>query len=179
MTPLPLGTLGSLLLGLILLTPAAGRAATILDEVKLGVLAHDVPVFDDQIEHGVDANGELLFASPVFLAAIGAPRPHLGLTVNTAGKTSYAYAGLTWTAALYHQIFGALGLGGAIHDESNTGSPGHVGLGTRLLFHEEADLGYHFSAMNVSLFLDHISNAGIGRHNPGMTNLGIRTGFSF
>lgn len=178
MTPSLLGLLGSLLLGLILLAPAVGRAA-ILDEVKFGVLAHDVPVFDDQIEHGVDANGELLFASPGFLAVLGAPRPHLGLTVNTAGKTSFAYAGLTWTATLYHQIFGALGLGGAIHNYSNTGSPSRVGLGTRLLFHEEADLGYHFSAMSVSLFLDHISNAGIGRRNPGMTNLGIRTGFSF
>jgi lipid A 3-O-deacylase len=181
-------TLGTFALCLLVIIPKPGRAdGAWIDEAKLGLLAHDVPLFDPHIETGVDVNGELLFKPVAVFPGIGTLRPHLGMTINTEGKTSYAYTGLTGTAKLIDgafrpqdDIFGALGVGGAIHDYSNTGSPGRVGLGSRLLFHEELDLGYRFAgACDVSLFMDHVSNADIGRHNPGMTNLGIRTGYSF
>ncbi|HXP31791.1 MAG TPA: acyloxyacyl hydrolase [Stellaceae bacterium] len=183
-----LATLATCALCLLVIIPRPGRAdGGWIDEAKLGLLAHDVPLFDPHIENGVDVNGELLFKPLTAFPGIGTLRPHLGMTVNTEGETSYAYTGLTGTAKLIDGvfrpgdgIFGSLGLGGAIHDNSNTGSPGHVGLGSRLLFHEELDLGYRFAgAADVSLFMDHLSNADIGRHNPGMTNLGIRTGYNF
>ncbi len=81
---------------------SAPRAAAqdIFDEAKIGLLAHDVPIGGDHREPGVDGNGEVLFVSPGFLAPIWAPRPHIGLTINSAGKNSYAYAGLTWRAAI-------------------------------------------------------------------------------
>lgn len=172
----------------VLLAPMVALAGSgLIDAVKIGVLAHDVPLFDDHTESGVDLNGEVLFTSPAFLAMFGAPRPNLGVTINTLNKTDYAYGGLVWTADFFRglfrpgdAIFGSLGLGGAIHDRPNGKSPGYVGLGTRLLFHEEGDLGYRINPVwSVSLFVDHISNADISEHNPGLTNLGIRIGYRF
>src|SRR5262245_38931951 len=58
-----------------------------IDEVKMGVLAHDIRVFGlgRPGEAGADFNVEVLFPSPAFLRILGAPRPHLGVSVNTAG----------------------------------------------------------------------------------------------
>ena len=70
----------------------------------LGVLAHDVGIFGDNIEDGVDIVGEVLFKSPDIFSIIGSPRPTLGVSVNTAGRTDYAYFDLTWTAALWRPI---------------------------------------------------------------------------
>lgn len=105
------------------------------------------------------------------------------LNVNSSGGNSYAYAGLTWEANFTDQFFGDLGLGGAVHDGPDlTALPvrSHKGLGTRFLFHESVALGYRVSASwNASAYLDHVSNAGLGPRNPGITNLGMRVGYKF
>lgn len=161
----------------------AEAAAGVLDEVKLGVLDHDVQIGGEHKEDGVDGNAELLFVSPPILSPLFSPRPHFGVTVNSAGKNSYAYVGLTWLAHLGDAAFADLGLGGAIHDGPDTTSPfthDHKGLGTRFLFHESAELGYRLSSTwSVALFIDHVSNADIGSRNPGLTNIGGRIGYSF
>lgn len=156
-------------------------ASGILDEVDLGLLAHDVPIGDPRHESGVDTNGEVRFVSPGFLAPILAPRPHVGISANSDGGNSYAYAGLTWTANFTSLWFADLGLGGAVHNgPDNSTTPYHKGLGTRGLFHEYLDFGGHFAApWSAAIFLDHVSNADIGRHNPGLTNLGLRVGYAF
>jgi len=160
---------------------AAKAQSTWVSEAKLGVLDHDVRIGGDHAEPGIDVNGELLFASPGFLRIIGAPRPHLGGSVNTSGATSYAYAGLTWTATLFGPFYGSLGLGGAVHDgQLDEPVPQRKLFGSRVLFHEYVELGYRMlPAVSVSVFLDHMSNADLARHNAGLTNLGMRTGFSF
>lgn len=152
-----------------------------IDEGKLGLVDHDIALGADHTEPGIDVNGELLFTSPGFLAAIGAPRPHLGGSVNTAGATSYAYFGLTWTAALSDTVFAGLGLGGAVHDGELAGTDPHrKQLGSRVLFHAYVELGYRLTATtSLSLFLDHMSNADLARHNQGMTNIGLRVGLKF
>ena len=48
-------------------------------------------------ETGADINFEVWFTAPAFLRILGLPRPHLGLSVNTAGATDYGYVGLTWS----------------------------------------------------------------------------------
>src|SRR5262245_19870847 len=90
-------------LALVLLTPTilwAGLAyaePSWLDEVKLGVLAHDIRLLGNHVEPGADITVEVLFPSPALLRLLGAPRPHLGLSINTAGATDYGYLGLTWS----------------------------------------------------------------------------------
>lgn len=177
-------------IGLTLLPFAAHAGNGIVDEMKLGVLDHDVPIGGDHKECCVDANGEILFTSPSILSWFWAPRPNLGVTINTAGKNSYGYFGLAWDGDFLRDtfqpndsFFWELGLGGAVHTGPNQASPAtrdHKGLGSRILFHEELDIGYRFTRRsNLSLFLDHISDANLTSHNPGLTNLGVRMGFRF
>ena len=178
-------------LSVIWLAAAAAPASAqlnIVDEVKAGVLAHDVGFLGHHLEKGPDVNLEMLFTPPELLAIIGSPRPHIGADINTAGKTSDGYFGLTWGIMLIQNLFGygdgifANGsLGGAVHDGYlNSGPPNRKLLGTRALFRESAELGYQLvPGINISALLDHISNANIGHHNMGITSAGARLGFKF
>src|SRR5215469_7282140 len=105
------------------LTTSAALADGIVDEVKAGVLAHDVGFLGNSVEGGADIVGEVLLRSPNFLHIIGAPRPTIGGSANTNGKTNYVYFDMTWTAAVWQLILqqgdgmyvGGV-LGGAVHD---------------------------------------------------------------
>lgn len=175
-----------------LLLPAPASAQVpFLDEFKIGALAHDVGFLGHHVEAGADVNLELLFTSPDFLSVIGSPRPHIGADINTAGRTSDGYFGLTWGIMLLQNffqpgdgIFANGSLGGAIHDgDPLTGAqqpPGRKLLGSRILFRESAELGYAINPrINVSAFLDHISNANLAPRNAGITSAGARVGFKF
>jgi lipid A 3-O-deacylase len=110
---------------LLLLAPfplVPALAGSIVDEVKAGVLAHDIGFLGDSVEGGADIGAEVLFKSPDFLQVIGAPRPTIGGWVNTNGKTDYLYFDMTWTATVSQPILQQDGmyvgvfLGGAVHD---------------------------------------------------------------
>src|SRR5438477_5051664 len=166
----------------------ASAQLKIVDEVKAGVLAHDVGFLGHHLEKGPDVNLEMLFTPPDILAIIGSPRPHIGADINTAGKTSDGYFGLTWGITLIQSLFGAGdgvfangSLGGAVHDGYiNSGPLNRKLLGSRILFRESAEFGYQLTpGINVSALLDHISNANLGRHNMGITSAGARFGLRF
>jgi lipid A 3-O-deacylase len=171
-------------------TPAAAQVKFV-DEVKLGVLSHDVGFLGHHVESGADVNLEVLFASPDILGFIGSPRPHIGADINTDGRTSDGYFGLTWGIMLIQNLFGAGdgifangSLGGAVHDASPlTGAvqpPGRKLLGSRILFRESAEIGYQMTPqLSVSAILDHISNANLAKRNAGITNAGARFGVKF
>jgi lipid A 3-O-deacylase len=159
-----------------------------MDEVKLGVLVHAIRFLANHVEPGADINVEVLFPSPAFLRVLWAPRPHLGLSLNTAGATDYAYVGLTWTGrpwrpllALPEGLFAAGSLGGGVHDgHLNTAPPERQILGSRLLFRESVEAGYQLTRkVSLSVMLDHLSNAGLATHNQGLTNFGVRIGVTF
>jgi lipid A 3-O-deacylase len=170
--------------------PATAQV-NIVDELKIGGLAHDVTFLGRHRESGADVNLEVLFTSPTFLEVIGSPRPHIGGDINTDGNTSDGYFGLTWGIMLIQNLFNSGdgifangSLGGAIHDGSPlTGPeapPGKKLLGSRILFRESAELGYAINpVINVSAFLDHISNANLAPRNAGITSAGARLGFKF
>jgi lipid A 3-O-deacylase len=169
----------------------AGSAAAqtqVVDELKFGVLAHDVGLFDEHVEGGADINFEALFTSPDFLGVIGSPRPHLGGSVNTAGNTSVGYFGLTWGITLLEDlwtsgdgIFANASLGGALQNGyTSSAPPGRKKLGSTALFRESLELGYRMTpAFSVSPYLDHMSNANLAPRNAGLTDAGIRFGFRF
>lgn len=158
----------------------------IISEVKLGLLEHDVSFFGHGKEPGRDINAELLFTSPDFLSAIFAPRPHLGVSINTAGATSLAYAGLTWSfypfngGAIGHLWFSPF-LGGALHNgELRTDDPNRKENGTRALFHLGGEVGIDVTEqVNVSIYYEHSSNANLGGHNEGINSAGVRLGWRF
>jgi lipid A 3-O-deacylase len=160
----------------------------IIDEVKAGVLAHDVGFLGHHIEHGPDVNLEMLFTSPDMLSVIGSPRPHIGADINTAGATSDGYFGLTWGISLIQNlfrpgdyVFANGSLGGAVHDGYLLSAPdGHKRLGSPVLFRESAEVGYQVTpTISVSALLDHISNANLAPRNAGITSAGARFGIKF
>ncbi len=179
-------------------SPAAAADA-LLTDVRLGILAHDVPILGVQEEHGADVNGELVFESFVPDSAVAGiapgwrwlfqPAPNFGIDANTAGATSQLYFGLTWTADLDtggwlwpdHAVFLGIGVGpafnnGHIHSIAND----HLALGSNALFHGSLELGYRVTPQwSLSVYFEHSSNAGLARENAGLDNLGMRVGWHF
>jgi lipid A 3-O-deacylase len=159
-----------------------------IDELKIGVLRHDAGIFGNNKEDGVDINFETRFVSPEILRPLFAPRPHLGVSVNTAGDTSQLYAGLTWSFTLLRGLFSTsdsfyldASIGGAAHDgKLDTDAIDRKALGSRFLFRESLELGYSFTpSQSISIMLDHVSNANLANRNEGLDNLGIRYGLKF
>ncbi len=169
-------------------SPAAAQPR-IFDELKVGVLAHDVGIFGHHKESGGDVNLELLFTSPDFLRILGSPRPHIGTDVNSDGNTSQFYAGLTWHLTLLpgvmaksDALYVEASLGGAIHNGEAEGpsNSNEKRLGSVALFRESLELGWKFTDFQTfGIYMDHISNAGLATHNEGLTSLGLRMGFKF
>jgi lipid A 3-O-deacylase len=171
-------------------SPPKPAVVQILDELKLGLLAHDVGLFGHHKEKGFDTNLEILFASPNIFRYIWSPRPHFGADINAYGKTSSYYAGLTWGGVFYKPgwspdrddgFFAFLAVGGAVNDgKISTTDPHRKSLGSHELFREGLDIGYSLNAMvSVSGFIDHISNANLANRNEGLTNAGARIGLKF
>lgn len=174
--------------GIAVAQTGAAEQPRIVDELKVGGLAHDVGFLGRHVEGGADVNVELLFTSPDLLRYIGSPRPHIGADINTSGNTSDGYFGLTWGIMLIQNLFGvgdgifANGsLGGAVHDgHLLTAPPDRKRLGSRVLFRESLELGYQVNpVVSVSAILDHISNANLAPRNAGITSAGARIGFRF
>ncbi len=187
-------------LAALLLTTAQSRAEDgIVTDVRLGVLAHNMPVIGPQREHGVDINGETLFVSPVpeaWTADIAPiyrwmlrPQPNFGVSANTNGYTSQVYFGLTWTVDLDNggylwpdgAVFFGIGFGPAFntgHVHSTSGN--RLSLGSNVLFHPTLELGYRITPQwSISAFIEHSSNAGLAEDNPGLNDVGARVGLHF
>lgn len=182
------------------LYPAASRAQNITyGELKFGVWAHDPTILEGR-EGGVDINPEVIFASPVTSDMVASvpgsnwlwwalqPRPTIGASINTAGKTDQFYAGATWSWMLLHDLinpgdginfsffFGPGGNDGQLHNGDAT----HKALGSHILFREAAELGYQINpTWEISVYLDHISNGGLAKENQSINDLGARIGFRF
>ena len=165
----------------ILALSLAGPARAGVDEVRWGVMAHDVGVFGGEHERGVDIDAEMLFDSPQFLAPLWSPRPHVGVSVNSVGDTSQAYAGVTWTWDATDWLFLDFSLGGALHNgELESDRIDRVSLGARVLFRESVSIGVRLGERStVSVMLAHISNANLAEHNEGLDTFGIRWGYRF
>lgn len=163
------------------------RAQTkVVDEVLFGAFQHDTPFLASQREHGADVNFEVRFTSPDFLSFLWSPRLFIGGLVNSEGATDQAYFGFGWDMTLSRAVFKPddslffrLDLGGSVNDEKHVdGDIDHKAIGSHLLFRESVDLGYHFDpTWSGMISFNHISNAGLARHNQGLNDLGLRFGF--
>ena len=174
------------------LTPAAvqpaftyPQAQSIFSEVRLGGFAHGV----GNPERGsADVNAEILtrkvlqLDDPFWNAFV--PRLHLGATINTGGQTSHGYFGLTWTYDVFPRVFVEASFGGSVNN-GYTGRESfvpfdHAKLGCPTLFRESASVGYRFTEQwSVMATIEHASNANLCTYNRGMTNVGVRVGYSF
>jgi len=150
------------------------NAGDIISEIRFGVLAHDPLI---QKENGVDLNAELFFNS--WTSGSWQLRPAIGVTANLNGDTSQAYIGLVYGGPISDSLFVELGAGGAIHNgKLETADPDRKELGSRVLFHAEASVGVMLTdTTSLSLYVDHMSNAGIEERNEGLETAGARVGF--
>lgn len=154
----------------------------LIHELKLGLLAHDVDSLwsGSSRESGTDFNIEAIL-SPSMEIMNGTLRPAIGATINDNSDTSKVYAAARWETSLSQDGFFAVGLGVALHD-GNTGLTdiNHKALGSSVLFHIPIEAGIRFGKANsLSLYFDHMSNAGFANANEGMDTLGIRYGYLF
>lgn len=173
------------------------HSGNIVEEARAGVLDHDVRFLGGR-ESGPDINAELLFASPFpqdwgnslpdWLAWVARPRPHLGGDLNTAGATSQAYAGLTWTAPLSQHLLSDsdavtldLDFGPSVNNgHVDRARPDRKALGSNALFRLAAELGWHPTPrLGVYLLYEHASNAGLANNNQSINDIGLRAGYRF
>ena len=183
------------------LYPAAPRAQTLTNltfgEVKLGVLAHDAHFLGGK-EHGVDINPELIMPSPVadawaaslpgYLRSMVQPRPTFGVEANTSSYTNQFYFGTTWTWQLFGNVIqpgdgitGGIFFGGSLNDgEEVSNKPNRKSLGSHILFREALELGYRINPVwQISVMVDHVSNAGSAQYNQSINDVGVRLGLRF
>jgi len=164
------------------LVPTAPAAA---QEVFAGLYAHEVdtPLTLRTEESGADIAAGYRFAPIEALAAIGKPAPYVIGSLNTAGDTSFAGAGLSWTIGKGpFYVRPAVGL--VVHDgPSHRVSPltgRRTDLGSRVLFEPEIGLGYRVSdKVSVEASWMHISQGRVfnWEQNPGIDMMGARLAY--
>ncbi len=165
--------------------PPPEQAASLFSEVRFGFAAQD----PGSQENGSPAlSGEVLLQKPLTSSDVFAsyfiPRPHVGGSVNLAGKTNYAYAGLTWTFDLTPQVFVEGSLGGAIHDGYKGAlayaPDDRAALGCSPVFRQAGSIGYRLSDnWSVIASVENLSSSGACSPNQSLTNFGARLGYSF
>jgi len=165
-------------------TPSA--QPPLLSEFRFGLSAQD-PWGPEGRDGSANLTGEILFAKPFtasdLFTSYFIPRPHIGGSLNFDGKTSFAYAGLSWTVDVTPSLFVEGSFGGALHngkkDVYDPFSDRHA-LGCSALFRESGSVGVRLSAnWSVMATVEHLSNAGSCSENRGLTNIGARVGYSF
>lgn len=155
-----------------------------LSEARLGVMAHDP--WSPEKDGVADLNVELLTVKPFHTTDPAwdwlVPRFNVGGTVNFQGYTSTAYAGLAWTFDITPALFVEATFGGAVHNGELDPKPGSDmnAMGCRAVFRESASLGWRFTPnWSVMATVEHYSNAGLCDNNRGLTNAGVRVGYTF
>ena len=173
---------GAIIAALLGLSAPALAGDGFVDELRIGIYDHNSDLTGSRYETSdPDINLEVLFKSPEWLQWMAKPRINIGANVNTGNGTSSIYSGLVWNYDFTQAFFIEGGFGAALHDgETDVKTATQVNLGCRVLFHENVSLGYRVSANStVMVTMDHMSNAGLCNSNPGMTDVGVRYGYTF
>jgi lipid A 3-O-deacylase len=163
-------------------TAAAALAAAPAraDELFGGIYAHDVNwITKSGIERGADF--EIGWRGRKILRALGGPRPHAFVSVNSAGDTHFAAVGVSWR--LGNPVYVRPGIGIAVH----TG-PSHldatnrrIWFGSRVLFEPELGIGVRVNPrVSVEASWVHLSHAQLfSQENPGLDTVGLRLNYKF
>ena len=172
--------------------PALAAQAGPVDEIRLGVVAHNVCIANcdnANKEDGPNINGEIVFKSPEFLNILWSPKPYVMGSVNTAGDTNFGGVGLQWDWQFAEGWAIEPGVGYVIHDGELTfpfpqGDPRNDPISATTVFFGSRDLFRTSLSLNrdlgekwgVQLMYEHLSHGqilGSGR-NQGLDNIGVR-----
>jgi hypothetical protein len=152
-------------------------------EVFGGLYVHDVDtgLTRSGIEEGVDLEIGWRGEKIGFLKAVGGPRPHAFASVNSAGNTHFASAGISWTIG--KRVYLRPGIGLAVHTGPGDVVPGddRIDFGSRVLFAPEIGLGVRLDPrVSVEASWVHLSHAQLfGPQNPGLDTIGLRLNYRF
>jgi lipid A 3-O-deacylase len=154
-----------------------------VQELKIGVLDHDVPNLWSGFRaepDSADINIEAIFSPSVAFLG-GTISPALGGSISTIGATSDVYLDARWQMEMGCGIFLGLGIGGAVHNgQLQLEDWDRKALGSRVLFHIPLEIGYRLDDHNsLSAYFEHMSNAYTVSPNEGLDRLGIRYGYRF
>jgi lipid A 3-O-deacylase len=173
----------------------APQAQAGVDEIHVGVMQHNICVFDCKNadkEDGPNVEFQVSFDSPDFLSWAGSPQPYIMASVNTAGNTSFGGVGLEWRWDFAEGWALEPGVGYVIHDgatenpylpgtpENTAFSENNLLLGSEDLFRTSIGLTRDFEGpWEAQLFFEHLSHGQIigDGHNQGVDQIGIRFGY--
>jgi lipid A 3-O-deacylase len=163
-----------------------GTYIDIVDEVRVGVFAHN---WIHNENAPVDASVELL-SSPLPLPGPAdnpwfgwffRPRINLGGMINTGGKTSYGFTGLTWRIPIYWRFFFEGEFGGSVNNGPEHPEEGRIFMGCPINFRESGGFGVQLTSnIDIIASIEHNSHATFCTHiDPGITDVGVRVGYKF
>lgn len=169
------------------LAAATAAVPAAAQEAFGGIYAHEVdtPLTFEVDESGADIMLGYRFGKADWLGAIGSPQPYVFGSLNTAGDTSFAGAGLSWRIEA-GPVFVRPGIGMVVHDGPDlridpvTGD--HRELGSRVLFAPEIAVGVQLTdALAAEASWVHISHAQLfnSEQNPGIDIIGLRLSYRF
>ena len=153
-------------------------------ELRLSGLSHNIEPGGDE-NGGIDLGGSLLFpklnTGLTGVSSYFVPRMHVGGTGNFSGKTSFAYAGVTWSFPLVQDFFVSFDFGGAVNNGKPDGiAEERVAMGCHATFRESASIGRSITRnITIAAMVEHFSNANLCDHNSGITNIGVMVGYQF
>lgn len=162
---------------------AFAAAPASAQEVFGGLFAHDVDtgLTKSGVEDGVDLELGWRGERMRFVAAVGSPSPHAYVSLNSAGDTHFASAGISWKIG--GRVYVRPGIGLAVHTGSDGRfqRPDRIAFGSRLLFAPELGLGVRLDErMSIEASWVHLSHAQLlSRQNPGLDTIGIRLNYRF
>ena len=145
-----------------------------------GLFVHDVDTFRIKGlgEHGADIQLGYRLNPVMKVGPVGGPAPYLLGSINTAGDTSFAAAGVAWRLGP-GMFYVRPGIGVAIHTGPAYRVDAHnirTDLGSRVLFEPELGVGVQVAPrVTVEANWTHLSHAQIfGPQNPGLDMIGAR-----
>ena len=165
------------------LASAALPAAAHAQEVFAGVYKHavDTPFSLYTGEGGADIELGYRFAPIRALKAVGSPSPYVIASLNTAGDTSFAGAGMSWRFGIAGPVYVRPGLGLIVNTAPrfryDAARGQETDLGSRVLFEPELGLGYRLAPRTaIEASWTHISGARLfnAQQNPGIDMWGAR-----
>ena len=162
---------------------AAAAAPAQGQELFGGIYVHDVDtgLTKSGIEEGVDVElgwrGDRIGA----LRAIGRPSPQAFVSLNSAGNTHFASAGISWKIG--RTVYLRPGIGLAVHTGPGQVVPGddRIDFGSRILFAPEIGLGVRLGErLSAEASWVHLSHAQLfSPQNPGIDTIGVRFNYRF